>query len=150
MTAKRGVKLSLLVICFGLITALAVSIVRAAPAALPPRPEPTKSPSTSIGAYIQLQLTTNQLMLWTVVQWQDALGGWHDVEGWRGTLDSIDNGIGYKTWWVASSDFGKGPFRWAVYPSPDARLLATSAPFNLPGAAKEKIVVEVALPQQAR
>jgi hypothetical protein len=74
----------------------------------------------------------------TVVQWQDAWGDWHDVEGWRGTLDGVSADVsgkivGHKTWWVAAKDLGKGPFRWQVYRCENGKLLATSAPFYLPG-----------------
>ena len=87
---------------------------QAAPAALPPRPTPitptVPAPvvSNSEGASIQLNVkAANSATLWTEVQWQDAQGSWHTVEGWRGQLDSISNKVGLKTWWVAPSDFDK-------------------------------------------
>jgi hypothetical protein len=84
--------------------------------------------------------------LWTVVQWQDPYTEvWHDVEGWQGTLDGVTDGLGKKTWWVASRDLDTGPFRWRVYRSEGGTLLATSEPFNLPGAVGAAVTVEVAL-----
>lgn len=78
--------------------------------------------------------------VWTVVQWQDTWGNWHDVEGWQGTLDKVvstESGndgdvVGQKTWWVAESDLGKGPFRWTVYQSEGGQLIGASEPFQLP------------------
>jgi hypothetical protein len=88
--------------------------------------------------------------LWTVVQWQDDKGKWTDVEGWQGTLDDVaigeDGGVeGYKKWWVARSDAGKGPFRWVVYRSQGGAALATSEPFALPKSAGETGIIEVSL-----
>lgn len=132
--------------------------------ALPPRPE-VPSPPDDVGvepsaqAQIQLQVrfpdnwpwqTTHWQDLWTVVQWQDPIGTWHDVEGWRGTLDEVkSNGdgavTGYKTWWVGGEHMGEGPFHWLVYWSEGGRLLATSESFDLPGVNKATLVVEVPL-----
>jgi hypothetical protein len=78
--------------------------------------------------------------VWTVIQWQDAWGNWHDVEGWRGTLDGVsitesggdEDVVGLKTWWVAESDLGKGPFRWVIYQNEGGQLIGTSEPFQLP------------------
>lgn len=62
-----------------------------------------------IGTYIEL-VAPEHAGAWTVVQWQDSAGNWHDVEGWRGTLD--DRGV--RRWWVDAKDFGTGPFRWVI------------------------------------
>ncbi len=115
---------------------------------LPPRetPIPTRShegdrhdgPS---GAHIVLHALSAPAEVWTVVQWQDNAGGWHDVEGWQGTLDAGDR----KVWWLASNLFGKGPFRWSVYQGDRARLLATSESFYLPDSVGEERQVEVSL-----
>ena len=72
---------------------------------------------------------------WTIVQWQDSAGGWHDVEGWRGTLD----GPTLKRWWVADKDFGTGPFRWVVIQEPSAAPPHISEPFSLPHEANQII-----------
>ena len=64
----------------------------APPADLPPRDQPSKSevrPSKlPLVGFIDLHVDPAQTGLWAVVQWQDAVGDWHDVEGWRGALDS--------------------------------------------------------------
>jgi hypothetical protein len=118
--------------------------------ALPPRqtatPTPTSSPERSrddapTGSHIALHVTFEQAGLWTVVQWQDSAGNWHDVEGWRGTLDE-----GQKVWWVAQKDFGTGPFRWVVYQSQGGKLLGSSVPFNLPAFPNQTMQVTVAGP----
>jgi hypothetical protein len=90
--------------------------------------------------------------VWTMVQWQDSAGGWHDVDGWQGTPDDKDQ----KTWWLAPDLFGKGPFRWLVYrgvsrgPDRDLngdRLIATSESFYLPNSPGEKLQFQVSLPE---
>lgn len=80
--------------------------------------------------------------LWTLVQWQDHQGNWHDVEGWQGLLDELMNAQGYKSWWVAPGDLGRGPFRWAIYKSEGGTLLHTSEPFNLPATSGERLTIE--------
>jgi hypothetical protein len=88
-----------------------------------------------------------------VVQWQDKAGGWHDVEGWQGTLEPDGSPApqggtgagrdGSKRWWVAAKDFGTGPFRWIVTQGKNGRPLAASAWFNLPSVANETVRIEV-------
>jgi len=107
----------------------------------PPHYLPPPAPRT--GGFIYLHVQSARQELWTVVQWQDGSGDWHDVEGWQGTLDDIQNEIGYKVWWVAKSGLGTGPFRWLVYQSKGGRLLATSEPFYLPGFKGGTVMVEV-------
>lgn len=90
---------------------------------LPPRPDaPPPAPPAVIqtidreksgppaGAYIELMGLPDNNQYWTVVQWQDRQGNWHNVDGWQGWPDN-----GGKKWWVAGKDFGTGPFRWMVY-----------------------------------
>ena len=118
---------------------------------LPPRDPPTTpTPSADkdkgdkdkpAGAYIELQTQIASAGAWSVVQWQDSSGGWHDVEGWRGPLADSNN----RRWWVAAKDFGKGPFRWAVTQGQGGSLLGVSAPFNLPSGANETLQVVVSL-----
>lgn len=108
--------------------------------ALPPRPPlapPLPEPEGVSGGALVLSLTwpdpaPPMQSAWTVVQWQDQAGKWHDVLGWQGTLDDMTAGQGQKAWWVYHSDLGKGPFRWRVYRNQGGRLLVTSAPFMLP------------------
>jgi len=71
------------------------------------------------------------------------LGDWHDVEGWQGTLDEVNDGVGKKVWWVVKSDLGKGPFRWMIYQGQGGRPLAQSEPFYLPRSADESVNIEV-------
>ena len=125
----------------GLLCALSLALwlmsppAQAAPFELPPRPtaEPTPQAETpSEPAYnsaIRLCISPTTGALWTVVQWQDAWGDWHDVEGWQGTLDAETCS---QTWWVAQGDQGKGPFRWMVYQTIGGKLLGTSESFHLP------------------
>jgi hypothetical protein len=114
-----------------------------------PLPQPTALPASSSspeGGQIVLRAWGSVWpSMWTVVQWQDGLGNWHDVEGWRGTLDKVASGEGNKTWWVGRADLGYGPFRWLVYEQLDGRLLATSASFNLPQAPGQATLVNLAL-----
>jgi hypothetical protein len=78
--------------------------------------------------------------LWTVVQWQDTGGGWHDVQGWQGWLDGES-----KTWWVAPKDLGTGPFRWVVYRGRCGGVAGASGPFHLPGAPDQVVEARVLL-----
>ena len=139
-------------VCALLIMIWGASLAQAAPSALPPRPTPaTPTPVppqvyTSPGwAVIELHVQPPQAGQWTVVQWQDAHGGWHDVEGWRGTLDEVSNGVGKKKWWVARSNFDTGPFRWMIYQNQGGRLLAASQVFRLPPYENAAVVVQVSL-----
>jgi hypothetical protein len=116
-----------------------------------PAPKPGRETEPR-GAFIELhvqsitkEFASNWQGLWTVVQWQDAQGKWHDVEGWRGALDMMQDGAGRKTWWLASSLFGQGPFRWLVAPVKGDSSLTISEPFYLPRTAEETIRVEVLL-----
>ena len=140
------------VVCTLLVVALLPLLAQAAPPALPPRPKPpqlptptprpSKSPSGKpAGAFIELHVRSTRTGLWAVVQWEDDAGGWHDVEGWRGTLDEGNK----KVWWVSKADFDKGPFCWVVYQGERGELLAESESFYLPHYDNETVLVEVAL-----
>jgi hypothetical protein len=117
---------------------------------LPSRATPTPVPrpddndddkdNKRLGAYIELQPQGAPNGAWAVVQWQDSAGDWHDVEGWQGPLDG-----GPEKWWVSQGDFGKGPFQWTVYQEQKGELLATSAPFYLPGTASQLVRVKVSI-----
>ena len=137
-------------LCVLLLAALATLPTLATVSALPPRPTPQPTPivepaASAPGALIKLNIQpAAQPALWTVVQWQDRLGGWHDVEGWRGTLDQVSNGVG-KVWWVARANFDTGPFRWVIYQSPGGKLLAASGNFQLPRYENTAVVIEVSL-----
>jgi hypothetical protein len=98
------------------------------------------APAVINGAYIELYIANGQAK-WTVVQWQDDLGAWHVVDGWQGMPDEQ----GHVRWWVSSTEFGLGPFRWVVYDKPSGMPLATSQPFDLPSRARQWANVEVTL-----
>ena len=70
--------------------------------------------------------------LWTVVQWQDRAGEWHDVVGWQGSLDEANSAGCKKVWWVAREDLDQGPFRWVIYWYRGGESLAQSESFDLP------------------
>jgi hypothetical protein len=111
---------------------------RPAPPPLTPAPGQRASPA---GGLIELHVQSVQARhLWTVVQWQDGLGDWHDVEGWQGAPGEE----GQVVWWVTGADLGKGPFRWVVYQLPGSRSPVASEPFYLPYRAGEVVHVEVA------
>jgi hypothetical protein len=84
--------------------------------------------------------------VFTVVQWQDGNGDWHDVEGWRGQPDNIVGRTALKTWWVSEDDLGTGPFRWRVFwdvyvdVSPSTARVMDSSPFYLPDAGRTVVV----------
>jgi hypothetical protein len=137
------------------------------PAPLPPRPpRPTSTPEPTsqsvpqtvpLGALIVLYvqfpekgLEFHWQELWTVVQWQDEFGYWHDVEGWQGTLDEIvdseDRDVkGRKMWWLASDLFGERPFRWMVYRFQGGELVAKGESFHLPDHAGEIVRIKISL-----
>ena len=149
--------------CVLLIATWLPSIVQAAPPAalppLPPLPQSSGRRSQPAGCYIRLRVQfppawpwaqVHWQELWTAVQWQDAGGRWHVVEGWQGGLDGVrlgdgDPPTGEKTWWVAADDMDAGPFRWVVYRARGGRLLATSETFYLPRSIGATTTVVVSL-----
>ena len=121
--------------------------------ALPPRPTPPPPDQPTSGsddgsASVELHVHFSPMQLsdwqkvWTVVQWQDRQGDWHDVEGWRGSLDEIVAGEGKKTWWVYRQDLGKGPFRWQIHWGP---VVVNSQLFHLPQVPGRTEIVGVSL-----
>ena len=96
-------------------------------------------------AYIELQVQSPRPGLWTVVQWQDTAGNWHDVEGWRGQLDWS----GWQRWAVAAKDFGDGPFRWLVVDGQNGPSLSASPAFTLPTGANQIVPSLVDLTAEA-
>jgi hypothetical protein len=112
---------------------------------LPPRatPAPTqgeqehRQKEVLTGAYIELKGSAASTGSWGIVQWQDNAGGWHDVEGWQGTLPVSAR------WWVHPKDFHTGPFRWLVRQGAEGSLVGTSAPFSLPTTANQVVWVEM-------
>lgn len=134
-----------------LITLFAYPTQAASPS-MPPRPStptptlvppPTRSVFTSVsGAFIHIQVVNGNRQTFTMLQWQDGEGNWHDVDGWRGTLE---DGV-WKRWWLPSYLFGKGPFRWLVYEHSGGELLAVSRSFDLPTLPGQVVSVLVTLP----
>ncbi|CAG0930328.1 hypothetical protein TFLX_01660 [Thermoflexales bacterium] len=150
MTLRKNFFSLLGLACAALLIGLGMSTPTATAAPPPPRPTLTPTPilivpGQSVGSYIELRVPTDNLKLWTVVQWQDPQGRWHDVETWRGVLDEINQHKGDKLWWVYPRDYGKGPFRWVIYDQPNGQMLAASRSFNLPGASNQHVIVEVTL-----
>ena len=94
------------------------------------------------GGFIALQVEPLQPGWWTSLQWQDAFGHWHDVDGWQGAF----NEGGQVLWWVAPDDLGTGPFRWLVAESQDGSGLTTSEAFHLPAHNGEVLHVTVSVP----
>ena len=156
---------------YGLITVLALATFLAllqahaatATSDLPPRPPvtatvtPPDEEAAANGGRIQLQAQFSQSWpwddvhwqsLWTVIQWYDPAGNWHNVDGWQGSLDTIEQQeagwVGQKTWWAGEEILGAGPFRWLVY-GQDGQLLATSDNFALPDVPGSTITVAVTL-----
>ena len=157
MTLCLGLACTLLTIA-GLVVAGLAGPLQTASADLPPRPTPVTPTSTPAkpevpaGAWIELRVYPPPVdpsftwqELWTVVQWQDINGGWHDVEGWRGTPDRIAEGAGLKTWWVAEKDFGTGPFRWVVRHGQHGEYPTASETFTLPSAIGATLSIDVLL-----
>lgn len=103
----------------------------------PPLTTPTAAPRRESLSAIRLAAPGAPATAWTVMQWQDALGGWHDVEGWRGEFDAD----GYKTWRFPEQHFGTGPFRWQVFAKRDGALWAVSAPFDLPDGRDQTLAI---------
>jgi hypothetical protein len=121
---------------------------------LPPRPTiaPLTTPDPpphAEGGWIVLRAALKDMMsaqtVWSVVQWQDAAGEWHNVEGWQGTFDVVVGTVGIKTWWVAPRDLAKGPFRWVIYQERDGAWLAASDTFYLPRNLAETIYITLPL-----
>jgi hypothetical protein len=94
---------------------------------LPPRPDDEPAHKSVAGGGILLHVGDYREGLWAIVQWQDGLGNWHDVEGWRGMLDQD-----WHVWWVDEKDFGTGPFRWVLHDGPGGEQLGVSESFDLP------------------
>ena len=110
-------------------------------AGLPPRPKPQP---IIVGAYIKLIMEMAPAGAWTMVQWQNNLGGWHDVEGWQGTLDDTISIL----WWVAPRDYDTGPFRWPIFDTDELdETLGISDSFDPPESDRELVEVEIRIEQ---
>ena len=83
--------------------------------------------------------------LWTVVQWQDGLGRWNNVEAWQGAPQGNPGDADHRAYVIDDKDLGKGPFRWVVLQSRGGATAGTSQPFNLPKTAGDSVRVDVAV-----
>ena len=122
-------------------------VVKRAPVVEPspiPRPDIARPDKNGL---IVLLVRTTQPDLWTEVQWQDDRHGWHDVEGWRGRLDRVENGVGLCQWTVEPKQFGRGPFRWRVFAKKGGRSVMTSTNFYLPKGQGDIVFVETHPPK---
>ncbi len=97
----------------------------------------TAIPRPQVGA-IAVQVVNPPPGAWVGVQWQDTLGGWHDVESWPGELKES-----WAVRWVLPKNFGEGPFRWTVYEKQGGQLWACSSPFYFPSSLGEWVWLEV-------
>jgi hypothetical protein len=135
-----------LILSAGLLAGALLSPPAWADSGLPPRDVPTPGPNNDdkggsggqlVGAHLELHAPGAPAGAWAAVQWQDSVGGWHDVEGWRGAV------AGSSRWWVHPKDFGSGPFRWSVKQGSSGSQWAVSSSFNLPGQPNETQQVTV-------
>lgn len=97
------------------------------------------SPDKPAAASIELYAPGIAAGVWTVVQWQDSDGFWHDIDGWRGQVAPG----GRIHWDVAEKDFGTGPFRWEVFAAGEGQPPLISDPFNLPAHSGDTLLVIV-------
>ncbi|HEY3342798.1 MAG TPA: hypothetical protein VGK81_12300 [Anaerolineae bacterium] len=125
-----------------------------AASALPPRYTPTPIAPAPVSkqlrnGYIELQLYSfTYTQMHSVVQWVDGLGVWHDVTGWQDTPANVTDYYESR-WWVYPSDYGKGPFRWAIFTAGTvlpATPLAVSQPFTLPLTSNDIVRTQVIIP----
>ena len=149
--------ISLILLAAMLLTSPATSAAQpGAPAVLPTRvdtPPPisrAKREPPPVGAWIELRMACQPSCavlpwqeMWTVVQWQDGLGRWHDVEGWQGKMEVIGGDQATRSWWVDHKDFGAGPFRWLICQENCHNPLGASASFYLPDGLNRVVAVEV-------
>ncbi len=105
---------------------------------LPPHPKHDDNGSSSFtqGAFIKLSIW-HGAGRWSVVQWQDGMGQWHDVGGWQGMLDPA----GEILWFVETNDFGKGPFRWVLNGASGQQSQEVSNAFFLPTGIDQVVTV---------
>lgn len=98
--------------------------------------ESSRSGEAKVGSHVVLKVATNDAVSpswWTVIQWQDNRGRFHDVEGWRSQLSAQRR----QRWWVASKDAETGLFRWQIYDSNTNYVIWTSQTFYLPADGQE-------------
>jgi len=118
-------------------------------------PEPVAPPPPAgVNIILDVRLgetrAANWFLYWTVVQWQDAEGNWHTIDGWQGNFDQAspagNEAKVLKTWWASDDLLGRGPFRWLVYDSREGRVIGQSEPFKMPTSAGQNAVVTISVP----
>ncbi len=126
----------------------------------PPQPDPTPVTPPPLpaapdrGGLIELWVRFDPAWPWdeypwqgmeTLVQWQDGLGEWHNVDSWRGGFDECKGNDARKSWWVSEDHFGSGPFRWVLYLRRGDETLVVSESFDMPSVHGEIVRVSITL-----
>lgn len=142
-----------ILLCGLLCLSLSMSVSAQTDSNMPPRPVPPSKPAAEPtaepvkpqeGGKIVLHLYPDQ-RAWTVVQWQDKFGQWHDIHSWQGDAAwDEQNQEWIVEWWVARENFSEGPFRWTGYAdqSQNQRKFVTAS-FTLPDQAGQVTHVSV-------
>jgi LysM repeat protein len=101
-----------------------------------PGATPTPTPAPMREGVIAICVTNPPPNAWAVVQWQDRLGGWHEVTSWSARLDAEAYrvpGLGTCTVrWVLRENFSEQPFQWMIYTQRGGAVWASSYTFSLP------------------
>ncbi|MBI5879549.1 MAG: hypothetical protein HZB53_18010 [Chloroflexi bacterium] len=141
------------------ILATATSAMAVAPG-LPPRPMPGDGDNGDDGGgggmgsqiVLIIHLSTDDTRnlsawraLWTIVQWQDGTGQWHDVDNWQGAPKGNPGDAYHQAYAIDERNYGKGPFRWIVRTTKGSTDAAVSQPFNLPRNTSEAVRIDVAV-----
>lgn len=145
----------LLTVCVSIVVLLSVSdqeVIRGEDLPVRPptaTPEPKGDNDKSDGARIMLLAQGRDYSeiddWWAVVQWQDAAGVWHDVEGWQGNFNAQHQ----VSWRIAPKDFGTGPFRWTVFESHGRiNVVTVSEEFWLPVASGRTMEIVISAPSK--
>lgn len=127
----------------------------AAQSQLPPRPTLTPLPPTAtpvppatpvpsptaipVSQPVRIRLVVEDSTYrdaWSLVQWVDGAGNWHNVTGWLGQIVG-----GEVQWRVLPKDYDTGPFRWVILDAPDGAIVAASKPFTLPNPGAPLLVI---------
>jgi len=116
------------------LAALGLALCLIQPGLTAPRgtqPAAAAAAATPTGGWIKLSVSGAPGGVWTVVQWQDNWGQWHQVDGWQHGLDAN----GQWVWWAGNSSLSnRGLLRWVVYQWYGGPVWATSLVFKLPSA----------------
>lgn len=162
MSTKQRETFFTVIVCTSLVGLMGLGLalsntqeVSASPV-LPPRFTPVPGAPSSNGSdvsYITARINCGEgceidsswQPLYTVVQWQDNDGVWHDVQGWQSQLLVQEEKPAIQTWAVAPSHFGRGPFRWLILDHEMHEVLGVSTNFFLPQMSHTSVSVEINL-----